>query len=115
MTTNLMMADPTGQIVYANPSVLSMLRRREQALKSALPSFSVDRVVGTNFDSFHKNPAHQQNLLGNPDNLPYKTEISVAGLVFELIAIALRDDKGNHVGCCAMVRPNRTKRCSKPS
>jgi methyl-accepting chemotaxis protein len=98
MTTNMMMADTTGKIVYANPSVLSMLRRREQALKSVLPSFNVDSVVGTNFDSFHRNPSHQQNLLGNPENLPYKTEISVAGLVFELIAIALRDDKGNHVG-----------------
>ncbi|MDU0112510.1 methyl-accepting chemotaxis protein [Psychrosphaera aquimarina] len=98
MTTNLMMADPKGNIVFANPSVIKMLRRREGALKSVLPSFSVDNLIGTNFDSFHQNPAHQQNLLGNPDNLPYTTEISVAGLTFELIAIALKDEKNNHVG-----------------
>ncbi|TPH12748.1 methyl-accepting chemotaxis protein [Litorilituus lipolyticus] len=98
MTTNLMMADTKGNIVYANPAVLTMLRRREEQLRTALPSFSVDKVVGTNFDSFHKNPAHQQNLLGNPDNLPYTAEISVVGLTFQLIAIALRDDQGNHVG-----------------
>lgn len=98
MTTNLMMADTKGNIVYMNPSVVAMLRRREAELRSALPSFSVDKVVGTNFDSFHKNPAHQQNLLGNPANLPYKTGIKVAGLEFELTAIALRDERGNHVG-----------------
>ncbi|NMP31377.1 PAS domain-containing protein [Thalassotalea sp. M1531] len=98
MTTNLMMADLNGNIVYANPSVLTMLRRREAELRKVLPSFSVDTIVGSNFDSFHANPAHQQNLLGNAENMPYTAEISVAGLVFELIAIALKDDQGNHVG-----------------
>ncbi|NQZ90452.1 MAG: HAMP domain-containing protein, partial [Colwellia sp.] len=98
MTTNVMMADTTGLIVYANPSVNKMLKRREATIQTVLPSFSVASMVGTNFDSFHANPAHQQNLLGNPDNLPYDTEINVAGLTFQLIAIALRDEEGNHVG-----------------
>jgi methyl-accepting chemotaxis protein len=98
MTTNLMMADSTGLIVYANPAVSAMLRRRETQLQKALPSFRVDTMVGTNFDTFHKNPAHQQNLLGNPSNLPYTSEITVVGLTFQLIAIALMDEENNHVG-----------------
>ncbi len=98
MTTNLMMADLQGNIVYANPAVTEMLRKREAQLRTVLPSFSVDTMVGSNFDSFHRNPAHQQNLLGNADNMPYTTEISVVGLTFELTAIALRDEDGNHVG-----------------
>ncbi|WP_448548643.1 methyl-accepting chemotaxis protein [Thalassotalea fusca] len=97
-TTSFMMADTDGKIVYANNAVKSMLRKREDKLRSVFSSFSVNNIVGTNFDSFHKNPAHQQNLLGNPDNLPYKTEITVAGLTFELIAIALRDEQQNHLG-----------------
>ncbi len=98
MTTNLMMADLKGNIVYANPAVKAMLTRREAQLRTALPSFSVATMVGTNFDTFHQNPAHQQNLLGNPDNLPYTAEISVVGLTFQLIAIPLRDDAGEFVG-----------------
>ena len=98
MTTNLMMADTEGNILYANPAVVTMMRRRETQLRAVLPSFSVDRMVGTNFDTFHKNPAHQQNLLGNPENLPYTAEIEVAGLSFQLTAIALRDVDNNHVG-----------------
>ena len=98
MTTNMMMADPQGNIVYANPAVCKMLGRREQQLQTVLPSFSVNTMVGSNFDTFHRNPAHQQNLLGDPANLPYQTEISVAGLVFDLTAIALLDDQGNHLG-----------------
>ena len=98
MTTNVMMADTNGNIVYANPSVCKMLKRREAKIQTVLPSFSVESMVGSNFDSFHRNPAHQQNLLGNPDNLPYDTEISLVGLTFQLIAIALKDEEGNHVG-----------------
>ncbi len=98
MTTNLMMADTEGNIVYANPAVKTMLRSREAKIRTVLASFSVDSMVGTNFDTFHKNPAHQQNLLGNPANLPYTTEISIVGLTFQLIAIALNDEEGNHVG-----------------
>lgn len=98
MTTNLMMADRDGVIVYANPAVVEMLRKREVQLQTALPAFSVNSMVGSSFDSFHRNPRHQQNLLSDPSNLPYTTEISVAGLSFELIAIALYDDERNHVG-----------------
>lgn len=98
MTTNIMMADPDGKIVYANPAAIKMFKRREAKIKTALPSFSTDNMVGTNFDSFHRNPAHQQNLLGNPDNLPHNVEISLAGLTFQLIAVALMDEEGNHVG-----------------
>lgn len=98
MTTNLMMADLKGNIVYANPAVTAMLRKREAQLRTVLPSFNVDTMVGTNFDSFHRNPAHQQNLLGNAENMPYTTEINVVGLTFELTAIALKDEDGNHVG-----------------
>jgi methyl-accepting chemotaxis protein len=98
MTTNMMMADPQGNIVYANPAVVKMLTRREQQLQTVLPSFNVNTMVGTNFDSFHRNPAHQQNLLGDPANLPYQTDITVAGLAFNLTAIALMDDNGKHLG-----------------
>ncbi len=98
MTTNIMMSDRDGKIVYANPAVIAMLRRREAKLQAVLPAFRVDSMVGTNFDTFHKNPAHQQNLLSNPANLPYTTEISVAGLTFSLIGIALTNEEGEHVG-----------------
>ncbi len=98
MTTNLMMADCAGNIVYANPAVSAMLRRREQQIRTALPNFSVDAMVGVNFDSFHRNPKHQQRLLGDPANMPYSAEIGIAGLTFKLTAIALLDEQANHLG-----------------
>ncbi|MEE4245112.1 MAG: methyl-accepting chemotaxis protein [Kangiellaceae bacterium] len=97
-SVNLMIADTSGTILYMNKAVEQMLRSREAALREALPGFSVDSIVGGSFDRYHKNPAHQQGILSNPNNLPYDSEISVAGLNFRLIAFALRDEQGNHIG-----------------
>ena len=97
MSTNLMMADPDGVINYINPSVENMLRKREAELREVLPSFSVENLIGTNFDSFHKNPAHQRNIL-KPENLPYNASIKVGPLSFNLIAVALKDRAGNYLG-----------------
>ncbi len=97
MSTNLMMADENGIINYMNPSLESMLYRREKTIQIVLPNFSVAKCVGTNFDSFHKNPAHQRNLL-KPENLPYSTQISLGDLTFGLSAIALFDEEKNHLG-----------------
>ena len=97
MTVNLMMADPDGNINYMNPAVEQMLRRREKTIQTVLPAFSVDKVIGSNYDSFHVNPAHQQNLL-KPENLPYTSNIQVADLHFKLVAIPLFDENNNHLG-----------------
>jgi len=97
MTVNLMMADPEGVINYMNPAVEAMLRRRETSIKKALPHFDVDKIIGSNYDIFHANPAHQQKLL-QPENLPYTSNIQVADLHFQLTAIPLFDENNNHLG-----------------
>ncbi|TQV75340.1 PAS domain S-box protein [Aliikangiella marina] len=97
MTTNLMMADADGNINYMNPAVEQMLRKREAGIKTVLPHFEVDKVVGSNYDIFHKNPSHQRNLL-KPENLPYASDIRVGDLSFKLTAVALKDKSGNHLG-----------------
>ncbi|MBF0350391.1 MAG: PAS domain-containing protein [SAR324 cluster bacterium] len=97
-TTNFMVCDTDFKITYCNPSVLKMMRQYTHIFKSLFPGFDVDKLIGRNLDEFHKNPAHQRSILGNPRNLPYKTEISVGGLAFGLNAMALRDKDGNHIG-----------------
>ena len=59
-----MLADTDGQIVYCNEAVINMLRNAERDIRKELPAFQVDGLVGSNFDLFHKSPAHQRNLLG---------------------------------------------------
>lgn len=96
-STNVMIADPDGNIIYTNASVMSMLSRNEAELRKSLPHFSAGKVVGSNFDSFHKNPAHQRNLLGML-KAEHKTQIKVGALHFSLIANPISDDKGVRLG-----------------
>jgi len=68
-----------------NRSVEIMLKRNENDLRKSLPHFAVDKVVGSNIDIFHKNPAHQKGLLENLKT-PYESQIKVGELYFRLIA-----------------------------
>ncbi len=96
--TAIMMVDRNLTVTYANKSTIALLKKHEATLRSLYPSFSADRLVGTCIDMFHKNPAHQRNLLSDPSRLPYSTDIQVGPLVFRINVTALRDDRGNYVG-----------------
>ncbi len=96
-STNLMIADDQGVIVYMNKSVAAMLQGNEAELRKALPRFDARSIVGTNFDSFHANPSHQRNLLGGLKG-EYKTRIKVSSLSFELIANPVFDTAGKRIG-----------------
>jgi methyl-accepting chemotaxis protein len=96
-STNVMIADADGQIIYTNDSVMTMLRRNETELRKSLPQFSTGRVIGSNFDSFHKNPSHQRNLLGGL-KAEHKAQIKVGELHFALIANPISDEQGVRLG-----------------
>ena len=96
-STNVMIADRDGNIVYTNESVTGMLIGNEGELRKSLPQFDARKIVGANFDLFHKNPAHQRNLLANLRGT-YKTEIQVGVLHFRLIANPILDEHGERVG-----------------
>jgi methyl-accepting chemotaxis protein len=97
MTTNIMMADVDGIINYLNPAIIKMLNKRQSELRQVFPNFSVDTLIGSNFDIFHKNPSHQRNIL-RPENLPHSADIRIGTLSFNLTAVALLDEKNNYLG-----------------
>lgn len=82
LRTNVMLADKNLNITYLNPAVRSLLESAEADLRSELPNFSVDRLVGSNIDIFHKNPSHQRNLLAAL-NKPHSATIRVGGRAFD--------------------------------
>jgi len=95
---NLMICDLDLVITYANPAVVQMLAGRADKLRQIFPGFDARNLVGQCIDQFHKNPAHQRQLLGNPANLPFQAEIEVGGLEFGLNATAILDHQGGMMG-----------------
>ena len=97
VSSNVMMADNDGNIFFANQSVLTLLKKAEGDLRKALPGFRVGRIVGSNFDIFHRNPAHQQQLLKNLTQ-PYEANISVGVRKFRLTAAPVFGSAGERFG-----------------
>lgn len=96
-TTNVMLSDNDRKIIYANESVMIMLRTAEKDLQASLPNFKASEVLGSNMDIFHKNPAHQMGLLAGLTGT-YSAEITVGVRMFRLIANPVHDGDGNRLG-----------------
>ncbi len=96
-STNIMLADNDGQIVYCNDAVLGMLRQAETDIRKELPAFSVEGLVGRNFDVFHKNPAHQRNILGRLTG-EHRAQVKIGGRTFSLIANPVFNAQGERLG-----------------
>lgn len=96
-SSNVMVADNNRIIVYMNKAVEKMLRGVESELRNALPHFSVDKILGSSMDIFHRNPAHQTHLLENLKDT-YIGNIVVAGCSFRLIANPIFSAGGERLG-----------------
>ncbi|HHM04617.1 MAG TPA: PAS domain-containing protein, partial [Gammaproteobacteria bacterium] len=96
--TAMMMIDRDLKITYVNQATRELLRKHEKTLREAFPGFDAEQVVGACIDMFHKNPAHQRKLLGDPRNLPYSTDIQVGPLTFAINVTAQIDRRGNYIG-----------------
>ncbi len=96
--TNLMICDLERRITYLNPAAQALMREHAQKFRELFKNFDSEKLIGVCIDGFHKNPAHQANLLGNPRNLPYKTEITAGGMEFALVALPLYDAEGKYIG-----------------
>jgi methyl-accepting chemotaxis protein len=96
-STCVMIADEIGNIIYANNSVINMLRHAENDLRKQLPNFSADKVVGSHFDVFHVNPQHQRTMV-TALKTPFTASIKVGVRSFTLYATPVCDQTGKRIG-----------------
>jgi methyl-accepting chemotaxis protein len=97
-TSNIMMCDADLNIVYANPSVVKMLKARQSELRAVWPSLDADKLIGSCIDQFHRNPAHQRSLLADASRLPARAEINVGDITFEVNATYVSGPNGEYMG-----------------
>lgn len=97
ITSNVMVADNERNIIYMNPAVLNMMRQAESDIRKVLPRFDAGKLLGANMDVFHKNPAHQKELLAKLSST-YRSEIHIGGRTFYLTANPIHNDEGQRIG-----------------
>nr|WP_087022287.1 aerotaxis transducer Aer2 [Thaumasiovibrio subtropicus] len=98
--TAMVMIDRDFFITYANEKTLELFKVHETKFRTVWSGFTASEewLIGRCIDEFHKNPAHQRQLLADPSNLPYKTDIAIADVLIELNVAAIRDAQGNYIG-----------------
>jgi methyl-accepting chemotaxis protein len=96
-SANIVIADENLDIVYVNRTVEAMMRNAQPDIRKALPAFDVDRMIGTNIDSFHKDPSHQRRLLGALERT-FESKLSLGGRTFRIVANPMKDATGRRLG-----------------
>ncbi len=94
----MMVIDRDFKVTYVNEATRKLFRDNIAAFKSVWPAFDPEKIVGTCIDMFHKNPAHQRQLLSDPSRLPHRAEIKIADLQFALNVGAVRNAAGEYIG-----------------
>lgn len=95
MPVNVMFCDiRTFDITYANRLSVETL----SSLEHLLPVKAKD-IIGTNIDVFHKVPERQRTLLKDPNNLPYKTLISLGEEKLDLLVTPIFNGAGQYTSC----------------
>ena len=97
VSSNVMLADENNNIIYMNEAVLKMMEVAESDIKTDLPNFDTTKLIGSNIDMFHKNPAHQRGMLESLKGT-YETTIRVGGRIFDLIANPVLGTEGERLG-----------------
>ncbi|WP_137719257.1 methyl-accepting chemotaxis protein [Methylobacillus flagellatus] len=94
----VMMVDRDFMVTYVNESTRQLFTDAKEHFSAAFPGFEADKIVGTCIDIFHRNPAHQRQMLANPANLPFNTDIRVGPLTIHLHVTASYDSQRNYIG-----------------
>ena len=91
----IMVANPAKnfEITFANPE----MRKTARSMEKDMP-VSMDDLVGTSIDAFHKDPGHQRHMLSDPNNLPIRSRVAVGSRRFSIKVSPILDNGGNYVG-----------------
>ena len=100
ISMGIMIADNQRNIVYLNKAVIEIIRMLEPWIRQKVPQFDLDGLLGMNIDVFHKNAAHQAQLLANLTG-SYTGEFDFGDRVIRLTAAALYNSAGERIGTVA--------------
>ncbi|MGY1407952.1 MCP four helix bundle domain-containing protein, partial [Luteimonas sp. A611] len=95
--TSVMITDPGRSIIYANAAVIELLRHYDDEIRSALPEFETDRIIGTSIDAYHEDPPALAGLLEQLQDV-HQSEISLGGAHFGQSVARVDDTDGALLG-----------------
>ncbi len=100
VTGSVMIADTDGYIIYMNMAVTETMRNAESELRKVLPNFDANKLLGENFDVFHKNEQHQREKLANLTG-SHTATIKAGNCTMRVITNPVVNTEGKRIGTVA--------------
>ena len=96
----VLVADNNFEIIYANKSALDLFQNAETDIQKQLPNFNAKKILGSNIDVFHVNPAMQREMLKSLTEF-YQSELVIGGHHMTVVANPVHDKNGEKLGYVA--------------
>jgi len=100
VSTGVIIADNERKIIYVNKSLLKTFNEAEHDIGKALPGFQAHALLGAQIDHFHKNPAHQAQLLANFTST-HTASLQIGGRDMVVRANPVINEHGERLGSVA--------------
>lgn len=94
----MMIVDRNLIVTFVNAATRALFEQHAATFRAIFPTFDPAAIVGTCIDIFHKNPAHQRQMLADPKRLPFRTDITIGEIKIALNVSAAFDEKGAYAG-----------------
>ena len=96
----IMMADNNRNIMYLNNAAKKILKQYEVEVKESDLRFNVDDLIGLNIDMFHKNSAHQIELLNSMTESIF-SYAKLGSRTMTVVASPILNEQGQRLGTVA--------------
>jgi methyl-accepting chemotaxis protein len=96
-SASVMLADEGLNIIYVNDAGEKLFRENQDSFRQDLPGFDATRIVGSSMDMFHRNPAHQRQLLSSLRS-PHVSDVRIGGRAMRIAATPVIDSAGVRLG-----------------
>jgi methyl-accepting chemotaxis protein len=97
LQTNVFIADPKLNLIYANDRALETLRGIEGEVRKAF-GVGVDELVGGSIHRFHRDPRKVERILRDPAALPHQTQFTFGAVTLETRISGVRGRGGEVLG-----------------
>jgi methyl-accepting chemotaxis protein len=96
----IMMADNNRNLVYLNDAAKKILQHYETEIEDKSAHFDVENLIGLNIDMFHKNSAHQMELLSSLTESIF-SYAKLGSRTMTVVASPIMNERGERLGTVA--------------
>ncbi len=99
VSSNVMLADTSGVIIFVNKAIKKMMAAIEPEMKAVLTNFDSSNLLGTNFNQFHSSSSQ----LGSESELKATrtADVPIGRLSLRVVENPVYDESGLHIGTVA--------------